>query len=60
VEAPVMEVTGDGKGTNGGGWRKMRRVWVPSGCGAPIDRRRCGVKIVWHVDGTVPKKVMAA
>ena len=30
---------------------------VPSGCGAQIDRRRCGVKIVWHVDGTAPKKV---
>jgi len=27
VEAPVMEVTGDGKGRSGGGWRKMGSVW---------------------------------
>lgn len=26
-------------------------------CGAQIDRRRCGVKIVWHVDETAPKKM---
>jgi hypothetical protein len=26
-------------------------------CGAQIDRRRCGVKIMWHVDRTVSNKV---
>jgi hypothetical protein len=29
---------------------------VPLGCGAQIDCRRCGVKIVWHIDESTLKK----
>jgi hypothetical protein len=57
VEAPVMEVTGDGKGTSGGGWRKMRRVWRAFG----VRRsNRPHLKIVWHIDGTILRKKSVA
>jgi hypothetical protein len=34
----------------------LRLAWCHK-CGVQIERRKCGMKIIWHVDGIMSKKV---